>query len=190
VVTFRGNLSIVSSVEPASELLRVEQFINTRDLDPVADEVASPAELAAWLESQGQGTLAVDPDGHARALALREALRGLALANNGGTLYPVDLATLNRAAAETGLRPRFVRGGARLEPEAGGLDAALGRLVATVYQAMADGTWQRMKACRRHDCRWAFIDESPNGKRTWCSMQTCGNRAKARRHRERAGDHS
>ena len=177
-------------MEPASELLRVEQFINTRDLDPVADEVASPAELAAWLESQGQGTLAVDPDGHARALALREALRGLALANNGGTLYPVDLAPLNRAAAETGLRPRFVRGGARLEPEAGGLDAALGRLVATVYQAMADGTWQRMKACRRHDCRWAFIDESPNGKRTWCSMQTCGNRAKARRHRERAGDHS
>jgi len=83
----------------------------------------------------------VDPAGHARALALREALRGLALANNGGALYPVDLASLNRAAAETGLRPRFIQGGARLEPESGGLDAVLGRLVAAVYQAMADGSW-------------------------------------------------
>ena len=168
-----------------AELVWVEQFINTRDLDPVADEVATPAELATWLESRGQGVVAVDRDGHARALALREALRGLALANNGGNLYPVDLATLNRAAAETGLRPRFVRGGARLEPEAGGLDAALGRLVAAVYQAMADGSWLRLKACRRDDCRWAFVDESPNGRRTWCSMRTCGNRAKARRHRAR-----
>ena len=170
----------------SAELLLLEQFINTRDLDPVADEVETPAQLAAWLEARELGTVDVDPAGHARALALREALRGLALANNGGALYPVDLASLNRAAAETGLRPRFIRGGARLEPESEGLDAVLGRLVAAVYQAIADGSWQRLKACRRHACRWAFIDESPNGKRTWCSMRTCGNRAKAQRHRERA----
>ena len=171
-----------------SELALVEQFINTLDLERVADAVGSPAQLAAWLEDQGQGAVAVDAEGHTRALALREALRGLALANNGGTLYPVDLATLNRAATETRLRPRFVRGGARLEPEAAGLDAVLGRLVAAVYQAMADDTWRRVKACRRHDCRFAFIDESPNGKRTWCSMRTCGNRDKARRHRARRAE--
>jgi predicted RNA-binding Zn ribbon-like protein len=181
----------VSEREPAaSELLLVLHFINTLDLERVADEVASPAHLAGWLEEKGQGAVAVDVEGHARALALREALRGLALANNGGTLYPVDLATLNRAAAETRLRPRFVRGGARLVPEAPGLDAVLGRFVAAVYQAMGDGTWQRVKACPRHDCRFVFLDQSRNGKRTWCSMQTCGNRAKARRHRERSAEHS
>jgi predicted RNA-binding Zn ribbon-like protein len=168
------------------ELLLVVRFINTLDLERVAeDEVGSPARLASWLAAEGQGEVAVDPGGHTRALALREALRGLALANNGGTLYPVDLATLNQAAAETRLRPRFVRGGARLEPDAAGLDAVLGRFVAAVYQAVGDGSWERMKACRRHDCRFVFLDETRNGKRTWCSMQTCGNRAKARRHRQR-----
>jgi predicted RNA-binding Zn ribbon-like protein len=182
---------IVSEAESATpELQLVLRFINTLDLERVADEVDSPARLAEWLAGEGQGEVAVDAEGHARALALREAMRGLALANNGGTLYPVDLATLNRAAAETRLRPRFVRGGARLEPDALGLDAVLGRFVAALYQAMGDGTWERFRACRRDDCRYVFLDKSRNGKRTWCSMQTCGNRAKARRHRQRAAAHS
>src|SRR5690242_2531492 len=113
-----------------SELALLERFINTLEVDTVADAAGTPEQLAAWIKSEGLGEVAVDTRGHARALALREALRGLATANNGGTLYPVDLATVNRAAAETGLRPRFGRAGARLEPTARGLDAVLGRLVA------------------------------------------------------------
>ena len=168
-----------------SDLALIERFINTLEVDTVADDVGTPARLAGWIETQGLGEVQVDAGGHARALALREALRGLALANNGGTLYPLDLATLNRAAAETGLRPRFQRGGARLEPSASGLDAVLGRLVAEVYDAILEGSWAHFKACARDDCRWAFIDESRNGKRTWCSMRTCGNRNKVSRYRER-----
>jgi predicted RNA-binding Zn ribbon-like protein len=30
-----------------------------------------------------------------------------------------------------------------------------------------------------------FYDESPTGRRRWCDMSTCGNRAKAARHRAR-----
>lgn len=49
----------------------------------------------------------------------------------------------------------------------------------------------RIKMCPGTDCGWLFIDESRNGRRRWCSMETCGNRAKAarhyRRHREAAG---
>lgn len=32
-------------------------------------------------------------------------------------------------------------------------------------------------------CGWLFLDTSKAGKRRWCSMKDCGNRAKARRHR-------
>lgn len=177
----------MSDRSPASpELLLVQHFINTLDVETVADEVGTPAALAAWLGEQGLGSLEVGAEGHARALALREALRGLALANNGGAQYPLDLGTLNQVAAEARLRPRFGRAGARLEPEAEGVDAALGRLLATVYQAMGDGSWERLKACAMHDCRFVFYDESKNGTRTWCSMRVCGNRAKVRRFRARA----
>jgi predicted RNA-binding Zn ribbon-like protein len=37
-----------------------------------------------------------------------------------------------------------------------------------------------------HECSWLFVDETRAGTRRWCSMQDCGNKAKARRHHRRA----
>lgn len=37
-------------------------------------------------------------------------------------------------------------------------------------------------------CGWLFLDTSRSGKRRWCSMETCGNRAKARRYYQRANE--
>jgi predicted RNA-binding Zn ribbon-like protein len=34
-------------------------------------------------------------------------------------------------------------------------------------------------------CGFLFFDTSRNGSRRWCSMESCGNRAKARRHYQR-----
>jgi predicted RNA-binding Zn ribbon-like protein len=51
---------------------------------------------------------------------------------------------------------------------------------------MANGTWERLKACALHDtCEWAFYDWSKNRSGTWCDMKVCGNRSKARAYRER-----
>lgn len=171
-----------------ARLQLVLDFVNSADLEAGTDELAGPAALGAWLAGRGLDPGAVDDGAVARAHALRQALRGLALANNGGRAYPVDLATLNRAAAECRLRPRFAPGGARLEPEAAGVDGSLGRLVAAVYEAMAAGDWERVKACGRPSCRWAFFDGSRNRSRTWCSMAVCGNRSKAQRFRARAAE--
>lgn len=41
---------------------------------------------------------------------------------------------------------------------------------------------QRLKVCIGDGCGWMFIDESRGARRQWCSMESCGNRAKARRH--------
>jgi predicted RNA-binding Zn ribbon-like protein len=38
--------------------------------------------------------------------------------------------------------------------------------------------------CPGNDCGWLFLD--PRGRRKWCDMATCGNRAKARAHLERS----
>lgn len=47
---------------------------------------------------------------------------------------------------------------------------------------------ERLKLCDAHDCGWLFIDASRNRSRRWCDMADCGNRAKARRFRERWGE--
>jgi predicted RNA-binding Zn ribbon-like protein len=66
-----------------------------------------------------------------------------------------------------------------------GLPLVLGTVVAAVYDAMHDGTWSRMKACRNDGCRWAFYDHSRNRSGAWCQMETCGTQAKMRTYRQR-----
>ena len=44
---------------------------------------------------------------------------------------------------------------------------------------------RRVRECGGEDCRWLFLDTSKNRSRQWCSMQSCGNRHKARRHYQR-----
>ena len=43
-----------------------------------------------------------------------------------------------------------------------------------------------VRFCEAPDCEWLFLDHSRNRSRRWCDMKSCGNRAKARRHYERA----
>ena len=40
----------------------------------------------------------------------------------------------------------------------------------------------RIKTCPGIDCGWMFLDETKNARRKWCSMELCGNRAKASRN--------
>ncbi|WP_300012296.1 CGNR zinc finger domain-containing protein [uncultured Roseobacter sp.] len=40
----------------------------------------------------------------------------------------------------------------------------------------------RVGMCAGPECGWFFLDESRNRQRKWCMMETCGNRAKARRY--------
>jgi predicted RNA-binding Zn ribbon-like protein len=120
------------------------------------------------------------------AIALREAMRAVIGGNNGRQVYPVEVATLNEAASASGLRMRFGRDGkARLEPETSGAIGAMGRLVAALYSAMQDENWRRLKLCTEDSCRWVFYDRSKNHSSRWCSMASCGNRAKARRFRQK-----
>lgn len=46
----------------------------------------------------------------------------------------------------------------------------------------------RLRECDADDCvRW-FVDTSKGGRRRWCSMARCGNRAKVARYRRRHAD--
>jgi predicted RNA-binding Zn ribbon-like protein len=62
---------------------------------------------------------------------------------------------------------------------------ALARLTETVAREVSQGDPSRLRVCANDECRWVFRDSSRSGRRRWCSMATCGNRAKAARHRAR-----
>jgi predicted RNA-binding Zn ribbon-like protein len=165
----------------------VIDFVNTAEFDPVHEDLPTPGALGEWLSERGldpgSRVTAADLD---EARAVREALRDLLSAHNEvATDVPRATAVLDTAAQRSGLGIRFADGGARAEPSATGVRGALGRILAEVSAGMADGTWERLKACRADDCRWAFLDTAKNRSRAWCSMQSCGNRAKVAAYRER-----
>ncbi|MFC3996156.1 CGNR zinc finger domain-containing protein [Nocardiopsis sediminis] len=43
----------------------------------------------------------------------------------------------------------------------------------------------RLRPCGNDECRLFLLDRSRAGTARWCSMKTCGNRLKARRHQQR-----
>jgi len=169
-------------------LALVQAFVNTREAERGWEELADPDSLCRWFVRRGvlpEDGLVEEADVE-RARGMREALRALLVANNGGAVDARAVETLNLAAERARLEVRFgPDGGTLLEPASGGVDGALGRILAAVHAGMQDGTWERLKACRNEECTWAFYDRSKNRSGGWCSMAVCGNRIKTRAYRRR-----
>ncbi|HEU5216758.1 MAG TPA: CGNR zinc finger domain-containing protein [Gaiellaceae bacterium] len=171
-----------------TQLDLVRDYVNTLDFETGVDTIASPDELATWFSEQGLVDDLVEPTDAelAAALAVREAIRELLLANNGVDADAESASkTLEAAGREAHLGVRFEQGRPVLAPEGDGARAAIGRIVATVAELAPTDEWKRLKTCRDEHCRVAFYDKSRNRSRAWCSMEVCGNREKARSFRER-----
>ena len=170
---------------PAPGPLRaIQLFVNTNDLETGPDLLPDAAALQAWLfehELLGAGEPVSDDD-HARAIALREAIRELVVVPRGAAPRPGG-----RRGRQRGRRavpawcPVLDDPATRFVPTAAGVDGALGHVVAAIHAAIAEDTWERLKACERDICRWAFYDHSKNRSGHWCSMAVCGQREKNRR---------
>ena len=127
--------------------------------------------LPAWLEEHGVAASDLD-----RAVELREALRALLRVNNDGGAAPEAAAVVNAAARDVRVE---LRGDSVV---LAGADS-LAEVTAIALTAMLDGSWKRLKVCRK--CEWSFYDTSKNRSGSWCSMQLCGNRLKTRAYRSR-----
>ncbi len=123
-----------------------------------------------------------------RARELREAIHSILTASIGRSA-PAErsLATLNDELARALTHARVE--GAKSGPFAWGWDAAaaglerpLWALVRGAAELLTSDDLKRVRLCAGDDCGWLFLDVSRNRSRRWCSMDSCGNRAKARRH--------
>jgi predicted RNA-binding Zn ribbon-like protein len=65
------------------------------------------------------------------------------------------------------------------------ISGAMARLSEAVTRELTGAHVRRLRVCANDECLWVFNDHSPAGRRKWCDMSSCGNRAKAARHRER-----
>ncbi len=166
----------------------VQDFLNTADLEGGGDRIAREEQLIAWLRQRklASGSLEATQADVDLAILLRESLRSLAWANNGMSFPSRTADLLNQMADETKIGIRFTPDGrAYFSSLAGGVSGALGQLYSVAVNAMAEGTWSRLKACLNPHCRRAFYDSSRNRAGAWCSMAACGNRNKARTYRAR-----
>jgi predicted RNA-binding Zn ribbon-like protein len=173
-------------------------FINTLHIEEDAhDHLAELGAGSEWLAQRGllhqrrDGRLpGVDDEGtNARIRGCRDALRDLFDATVEGRRVSRNvLDELNRVLRHRELIELVPsRAGARLDHRHVGdpVDDALARLAEVLAREVGTDDTSRLRICANETCRWAFRDSSPTGRRRWCDMASCGNRAKAARHRAR-----
>jgi predicted RNA-binding Zn ribbon-like protein len=189
-------------------LALVQAFVNTCDVEGGTEVLSSPGALDVWLASAGLAEPAgglrdgsKPPSGPWRetpsateedlrlAVDVREALRSLLAVHTGAPSDPAPAAALRDAASRGGLSLDVTEDGrTRWRATDTTTAASLALLVGVVHDAQRDGSWNRLKACRRRQCRCVFFDRSRNGTSVWCDMSVCGARAKSaayyRRHRD------
>lgn len=183
-----ANIDYVESKPAPGPLRLVQEFVNTRDMDYSIEDLPTPEALAAWLRKASllEDSAEASAADFEKAVSIREALRSLLWAHNGGETEQRTLQNLNQLADSCPHSVRFdATGEARVAVRAAAVEEALGGLFGAVLYAQAAGTWERLKACANPRCRWIFYDGSKNRVGRWCRMSMCGNRAKSKAHRER-----
>ena len=176
-------------------------FVNTvewRGAPQPSERLTGYGELLLWAEAAEtidrktrrrlEIAAARDPSAAASALAeaiaLRDTLAALFTAPR-----PALVERLNAWLARAPERRRLAALGDRLDWAAErGSDAFLAPLWPVVWSAadlLVSGQAARVRACADRRCAWLFLDTARGRHRRWCSMEGCGNRAKARRHYRR-----
>ncbi|MCQ0090255.1 ABATE domain-containing protein [Roseovarius sp. M141] len=154
------------------------------------ERMRNPADLERWLTAVAGQVVARKPTGQnlVAARRLRAALVGL-VDRLHSSQSPVvqDIEILNEFAA---LPPPVVQlgvTGKTLEKN-DGLDASavFGMIARDGIDLLTGGDFAKVRLCAGEDCSVYFVDHSRPGKRRWCSMGRCGNKAKKRAFTERS----
>ncbi len=171
---------------------------------PDAVDLTDPAALANW--GAGIGLLdetdvqalksAILPERLAELVTLREALRRVFRAHIHAKPVPEECLDIVNAMIRPVLRYTRVTPvdeGFRVRMDCGGPTGDPSLVVDRVLWAVSQSAinlltnpkeLDMVQECPGDDCGYLFRDTS-HGRRRWCSMKSCGNRAKVQRFRDR-----
>ena len=178
-------------------------FLNTT-VTGVIELLPDGARYLWWLQAAGLikerqrerlqlrfSTEELDAAAHA-ARELREQLRPAVQAWAAGASalpHTLLLESVNRVLDTSGHRSQVIRNGDRLAIEDQWIWTTWRALLAPVAEAIADlfvtGAHTLVRSCEGPECPMWFYDRTKGHRRRWCSMATCGNRAKVRGYRAR-----
>ena len=122
------------------------------------------------------------------AIGLREAIYGLFAQLSGEQMInPEDLALLNQTLRQALPNLRVISSSTGIywgwvdNPQA--LDQIIWPVARSAADLLTSTNLTRVRQCADdRGCGYLFMDTSRNRSRRWCSMESCGNRAKATRH--------
>jgi predicted RNA-binding Zn ribbon-like protein len=176
-------------------------FVNSLDWrtsDEPVEYLRSFGDLLEWsvltgiLTASQSRTLARVGTSSARAAALRRAVafreaayRTLRAVGADGVPEPSDARLINEtiAKARAKLTLHYEKGGFswKLNGCERQLDLSLWKIAISFGDLVTSEDLTAVRECGGSGCGWLFLDSTRNHSRRWCSMDGCGNRAKARR---------
>lgn len=173
-----------NAVRGSDALYDFERFVRWLEASELFDAERATSMRRRALQ-QPAGALAVVGD----ARRVRTVLR--ALAERGDAMHEIRtdaLAEINRVLGRSaGTRRLELQGDGTFVRTFVPVGDAFAGLLIPIVESAADalilGDLRRVRRCADPRCARVFQDETKNGRRRWCDMATCGNRAKAARHR-------
>jgi predicted RNA-binding Zn ribbon-like protein len=179
------------------------------------ESLHTPAHVAAWLDGylagESRAGPGLHPDGPAASarersaaaaphpgvagpitagdlhetLALRDALWVALDARMAGDPLPGPaLEVVNAHAADRSVTWHVTADGRRVRTTPVTVAQVLATCAADAVDLLT-GPADRLRQCEAGDCFLVFLDTSRSGRRRWCSMERCGNRAKVASFRSR-----
>jgi predicted RNA-binding Zn ribbon-like protein len=183
----RACLDFCNTVDPREGPRPREALSSYGDLVTWAERagLVDAAEASSLLAEAGTRPAAA----HAlfeEALVLREAL--FRVFSSGAAREPVaaaDLATLNGVLQQAAARARLTASGPGFawswSDDEHDLERPLWLVARSAADLLTSDELPRVRKCAGRACGWLFLDASKNRSRRWCSMESCGSRAKMRR---------
>src|SRR3954451_21439883 len=139
----RDKRRIGEQIEPGGrpkapgQLELLQRFINTHnhDLPTDWDRIGTAEKASAWLREKGLVREPISEADAAGLRQLREAIRALAVANQGGEPDPAATELIRRTAAAPLTVAVDATGRTSLEPVRGGVDGAVATLLAILHES-------------------------------------------------------
>ncbi|WP_405059330.1 CGNR zinc finger domain-containing protein [Kribbella sp. NBC_01505] len=157
----------VTSVAADEELLLdlLNSTPMTRGVE--SDKLEQTIAWRTWLDTDG-----AEAEGRQALTAVRSALQSVVRGDQTTTALEPFLRGIHVAPAVTDSGIEWSLEGRTLLPA---------RIV-MAWDAVSRSKPGRLRACANDECHLFLLDRSKANTGRWCSMQSCGNRMKARRH--------